>query len=94
MVAQEAEATACNARAYYEAAVRAHYEADLAAEAYKASAPAPVAAVPEGMAPVNFSKADLIALASICSYYKNTNPFPSKDCQRVAASVIERSRGY
>jgi hypothetical protein len=52
------------------------------------------AQVPEGLVAFNLSKEDLTILASICSYYKNTNPFPSQDGQRVAASVIEWSRGY
>jgi len=55
---------------------------------------APKAQLPEGMVAINLSKEDLTTLAAICSYWKHTNPFPSKDGQRVAVSVIERSRGY
>jgi hypothetical protein len=53
-----------------------------------------VAQVPEGLVAFNLTKEDLVTLSAICSYYKNTNAFPSQDGQRVAASVIERSRGY
>ena len=114
MVAQEAEATARNARAYYEAAVaKAHvstvpdnfrecvkcatvWRADAGTdcpmcERFTATA---MPTLPEGLIPLNMTKEDLVALASICSYWKNTNQFPSGDGQRIAASVIERSRGY
>jgi hypothetical protein len=52
------------------------------------------AAIPEGLIAFNLSKEDLVNLAAICSYWKNTNAFPSQSGQRVAAIVIERSRGY
>lgn len=50
--------------------------------------------VPEGLVAFNLTREDLTTLAAICSYYKNTNPYPGKDSQRVAANVIERARGY
>lgn len=51
--------------------------------------------VPEGLISLNLSRDELTELSAICSYYKNTNPYPSQAAQRVAAHVIERNRrGY
>jgi hypothetical protein len=54
----------------------------------------PVVVLPEGRIALSLTPEELMELSAICSYYKNTQPFPSKDAQRVAASVIERARGY
>lgn len=66
-----------------------YYEAALASPTVE-----PEVVVPEGLVPLNLTPEELTDLAAICSYYKNTNAYPSSGCQRVAAKVIERHRGY
>ena len=54
----------------------------------------PVVVLPEGRIALSLTPEELMELSAICSYYKNTNQYPSPDGQRVAAYVIERNRGY
>ena len=47
-----------------------------------------------GRIALSLTPEELMELSAICSYYKNTNQYPSPYGQRVAAYVIERNRGY
>jgi hypothetical protein len=84
MVAEDAVTASRRAWDFYEAA----------AAKQAVAKPVEVTPIPEGFVQLNLSQEDLVQLATICSYYKNTNPHLSPRSQRIAAHVIERSRGY